>query len=63
MFIFSSSEPAITIGTYILNSVLIFDLSGADAVKYYDCVTCLANLFLVYFCTAIHTVSNVIHSF
>jgi hypothetical protein len=43
MFIFPSSEPAITIGAYILSNVLIFDLYGADAVKWYECVTSFAN--------------------
>jgi hypothetical protein len=49
MFIFTSSEPALIIGAYILNNVLIFDLSGADVVKYYDCVTSFANLSLAIF--------------
>jgi hypothetical protein len=46
MFIFPSSEPAITIGAYIFHNVLIFDLSGTDTVKCYDCVTSFANLSL-----------------
>jgi hypothetical protein len=49
MFIFSSSEPAITTAAYIFNNVLIFDLSGADAVKCYDCVTPFANHSLAIF--------------
>jgi hypothetical protein len=49
MFIFPSSEPAITIAAYILNNVLVFDISGADAVKCYDCVTSFANLSLAIF--------------
>jgi hypothetical protein len=49
MFIFPSSEPAIANGAYILNNVLNFDLSGADAVKCYDCVTYFANVSLAIF--------------
>jgi hypothetical protein len=49
MFIFPSFESAITIGANILINVLIFDLSGADAVKCYDCVTSFANLSLSIF--------------
>jgi hypothetical protein len=49
MFIFPSSEPAITIEAYILNNVLIFYLSGGDAVKCYDYVTSFANLSLAIF--------------
>jgi hypothetical protein len=41
---FPSSEPTITIGVYILNNVLIFDLSGTDVVKCYDYVMSFANL-------------------
>jgi hypothetical protein len=49
MFIFPPSEPAITIGAYILNNVPVFDLSGADAVKCYNCVTFFADLSLAIF--------------
>jgi hypothetical protein len=46
MFIFPPPELAITIGAYILNNVLIFDLSGADAVNCYDCADLSLAIFL-----------------